>query len=294
MGLIKDNLVMDAEQYLYIDPSLNNQIVSWNGITRTNDIDNRNIINKFMRYFYDKEYVKLLIDKYFDLESSSITTNTNLSIETEVEKKVEVEKEVVVQTKISNIVKKELIETKNTNVYLEYIGTDFEFKDSLVLLKNFKKFNKTLSNIFIIYEHEKNNIFIADNTVFDTFLSFVDERKLIQDYTLISLKNKFVYGYNNGNEDFQKKIECCRIFIKEFINDFYSNMKPDGYSITFDDMKFIKNNESLYSETINPFIENIYVNDIYGGSIGGESNFYKIKYLKYKSKYLNLFKKISK
>ena len=303
MGLLKDNLVNDAKQYLYIDPSVNNQNVTWNGEKRTNDIDNINIINKYDNknsfqliniFSFANNYVKLLIDKYFDFESSSITTNTNLSIETEVE--TEVEKEVVVQTIISNIIKDKEIKYQTTNVYLERIKEPMnieEFNNSLVLLDIFKivfYISTELKNIFIIYEHGKNNIFIADNTVFDTFLSFADEDKLKQKYTLISLKNKFIYGYNEINEEFQNKIECNRIFIKEFIIDFWSDVqeKPD-YSLTFDDMEFIKKNKDLYLEISNSFKKNIYFNNN-GSSFGGESNFYKIKYLKYKSKYLNLCK----
>jgi hypothetical protein len=261
LGLLKTNLIDDAEQYLFIDPSVYNEKNFWNEETKKkvtdnfDNIDNINVIDKYnnkkMSSLFNEstyQFINNLIIEYFSLKSNLKKEDINMEITLKETVEVEVETQKILS--ISNLIFKNTSIPILINVLL--LSPKKILSNSIIL--NYTE-NKVKNNLFILYEHKQNNIFIFNDITFNTFLSYNNYAKILNNYIIISLKNNYTYGSSTNIEN----IDYYRILIKEFLLYRYRDKKLNEYTLTYEEIKFVNKNKDKYIKISDSF-KQIYSN----------------------------------
>jgi hypothetical protein len=278
LALLKDQ-IFDYKQYLYIelvnykkldytDENINIKIVDpkLNSLFKKyaqEDIIDINIYNIYNIYRND-DIINLLIT---DLFSYDETTFASISMEQEQEQEQNT-------SIISNIIQQHKLYISEQKIEIRVLENNI-----IMLIDNM---NETFYEpISILYDNINNTIYIFDNTNFLRFISYIN----IENFTILSIYT---------NEQFNKKIKSELVQYIIIIAKIYYNldkMYDNKYTeifLTQKEKTIMKSSEfiSFYHTFTNNYINNKIDNVITTYKM--YIKYMKLKYIKYKNKYLKL------
>ena len=167
-----------------------------------------------------------------------------MSIEMETEMEIEIEIEM--EKELSTLIYSSNKEIK-LNVLMSTIYINTHHKNTIFIQKNFNDLKTTL---FLMYEHKNNNIYVMNTNIFNNFLRYNNVDDIVKRFTIVSLKNKHIYGFVIDNTNYY------RIIIKELLSKYKTdnssvNKFLSQYALSNDDMKFA--NKDKDKKIVNEF-----------------------------------------
>jgi hypothetical protein len=300
------------EQILYLDPMsdlyndsnciFNKFVEKYKPIINKFDIDSLNIIEKNTKEILDKNsFLECLVTKYFTYQTDVIESKQNM-VKDDIEEQDKDKKE---KSKSNEQVTNQIIsiphDSSNSNkgtIYYNLKYKDYD-KDQILVTYDFTRHDIQFSiksfPILLIYDNDNNNLVIIDISTLTKFLIY--NENINDRYTFISVYNKSSYGKIIDDELLKHLIRIVLGVLhhikiedkekKNTLSKLIKNLKTIKYNDSFNlkttlTLKFIHGYSKYDLDTDddkscgNEIVEDLDTTDYYA------------KYVKYKTKYLNL------